>query len=136
MATALSKINSFSENLAEGIINLAGTPAVMLTNTAHTATWDELADLTPCVGIGNLSSTAIVVTTSAQTTGTYKLVLTDLTLTASGTVGPFQYVYVYDSESVGSKLCWYYDYGSAITMAATDTFKIDFDPTSGAITIA
>jgi hypothetical protein len=136
MAVAVSKINSFVENVAEGAINLGGAGlTVALTNTAHTAGWDELADLTQ-VSYTNLSARVITVTTSAQTSGTYKLVLADLTLTASGAVGPFQYVYVYDDNSTGDKLCWYYDYGSAVTMASGDTFKLDFDPTTGAITLA
>ena len=132
----MSKINSFVENLAEGAINLGGAGlTVALTNTAHTATWDELADLTQ-VSYTNLSSRVITVTTSAQTDGTYKLVLADLVLTASGAVGPFQYVYVYDDGSTGDKLCWYYDYGSAVTLADTDTFTLNFDGTNGALTLA
>ena len=136
MAVALTKIHSFVENLAEKAINLGGAAlTVALTNTAHTATWDELADLTQ-VSYTNLSARVITVTTSTQTTGTYKLVLADLILTASGAVGPFQYIYVYDDDSTGDKLCWYYDYGSEVTLAATDTFTIDFDATNGALTIA
>jgi len=132
----LTKINSFVENLAEGAINLGGAGlTVALTNTAHTATWDELADLTQ-VAYTNLSERVITVTSSAQTAGTYKLVLADLTLTATGAVGPFQYIYIYDDSSTGDKLCWFYDYGSAVTMATGETFKVDFDASNGAITIA
>jgi hypothetical protein len=132
---ALSKIDSFVENLAEKKIDLSGaTLTVALTNTAHTAGWDELADLTQ-VSYTNLSARVLTVSTSAQTSGTYKLVLADLTLTASGAVGPFQYIYVYDDGSTGDKLLWYYDYGSPQTMANGDTFKLDFDAGTGAVTI-
>jgi len=135
MSITLTKINSMVENLAEGNINLGGTGlTVALTNTAHTSTWDELADLTQ-VSYVNLSTRVLTVTSSAQTSGTYKLVLADLTLTASGAVGPFRYLYIYDDASTGDKLIGYYDYGSAITMADTDTLKLDFDPTTGALTI-
>jgi hypothetical protein len=130
------KINSFVENLAEKKIDLSGAElTVALTNTAHTATWDELADLTQ-VSYTNLSSRVITVTSSAQTSGTYKLVLEDLTLTASGAVGPFRYIYIYDDGSTGDKLICYYDYGSEVTMANGDTFKIDFDGSAGVLTIA
>ena len=130
------KINSFVENLAEKKIDLSGAGlTVALTNTAHTATWDELADLTQ-VSYTNLSSRVITVTSSAQTSGTYKLVLEDLTLTASGAVGPFRYIYIYDDGSTGDKLICYYDYGSEVTMASGDTFKLDFDGSAGVLTIA
>ena len=130
------KINSFVENLAEKKIDLSGAElTVALTNTAHTATWDELADLTQ-ISYTNLSSRVITVTSSAQTSGTYKLVLEDLTLTASGAVGPFRYIYIYDDDSTGDKLICYYDYGSEVTMASGDTFKLDFDGSAGVLTIA
>jgi hypothetical protein len=78
----------------------------------------------------------VTVTTSAQTSGTYKLVLADLVLTATGAVGPFQYIYLYDDNSTGDKLIGYYDNGSAVTMASGDTFTLNFSADDGAITIA
>lgn len=135
MAVALTKINSFVECLAEKLIDLSGTLTVALTNTAHTATWDELADLTQ-VSYTNCSARTVFPTTSAQTSGTYKLVLPDLTLTASGTVGAFRYVYLYDDQSTGDKLIAYYDYASSITLNSGDTFTIDFDASNGALTLA
>jgi len=131
-----TKIDSFVENLAEGAINLGGAGiTVALTNTAHTSTWDELADLTQ-ISYTNLSSRVCTVSSSAQTAGTYKLVLADLTLTATGAVGPFQYIYLYDDASVGDKLIAYYDYGQQVTLADTDTFTINFDGSAGVLTIA
>lgn len=136
MAVAFTKINSFVENLAEKQIDLSGVAlTVALTDTAHTSTWDELADLTQ-ISYTNLSSRVLTVTTSAQTAGTYKLVLADLVLTATGAVGPFRYVYIYDDGSTGDKLIGYYDYGSSISLANGETFTLDFDPTTGALTIA
>lgn len=134
MAT-YTKIDSFVENLAKKLIDLSGAGlTVALTNTAHTSTWDELADLTQ-ISYTNCSSRVITVSSATQTSGTFKLVLADLTLTASGTVGPFRYVYIYDDSSTGDKLIGYYDYGSSITLASGDTFVINFDGTSGALTI-
>jgi hypothetical protein len=136
MAVSFSKINSFVENLAEKKIDLSGAAlTVALTNTAHTASWDELADLTQ-VNYDNCSSRVITVSTSAQTSGTYKLVCADLVLTATGAVGPFQYIYIYDDDSTGDKLIGYYDYGSAVTLASGDTFTIDFSAENGVLTIA
>jgi hypothetical protein len=134
MSVSFTKINSFSENLAEGKINLGGSGlTVALTNTPHTSTWDELADLTQ-ISYDNISSRVITVTSSTETSGTYSLVLADLTLTASGTVPEFRYVYVYDDASTGDKLCWYYDYGSAVNMVSGDTFKVDF-PAGASLTL-
>lgn len=136
-SVALTKIHSFVENLAEKKIDLSGSGlTIALTNTAHTSTWDELADLTQ-VSYTNLSTRVITVTSSAQSSGTYKLVLQDLTLTSSGgTTGPFRYIYVYDDSSSGDKLCWYYDYGSSITLLDTEFITLDFDASNGAIQIA
>ena len=136
MAT-FTKINSFVENLAEKQIDLSGNGlTIALTNTAHTSTWDELADLTQ-IAYTNLSSRVLTVSSSGQTSGTYKLVLNDLVLTSSGgTTGPFRYVYIYDDNSVGDKLIGYFDYGSSITLQNGDTFTIDFDASNGVLTIA
>jgi len=136
MSVAFTKIDSFVENLAEKKIDLSGAGlTIALTNTAHQAAWDELADLTQ-IDYTNLSSRVLTVTSSAQTSGTYKLVLADLVLTASGAVGPFQYVYIYDDASTGDKLIGYYDYGSAVSMVSGDSFTIDFSASEGALTIA
>ena len=135
MAT-FTKINSFVENLAEKAIDLSGAAlTIALTNTAHTSTWDELADLTE-ISYTNCSSRVITVSTSAQTSGTYKLVCADLVLTASGAVPEFRYVYIYDDDSTGDKLIAYYDRGSGLTMADTDTFTVDFNASTGVLTVA
>jgi hypothetical protein len=133
---SLAKINSFVENINEKKIDLSGSGlTIALTNTAHDASWDELADLTQ-VSYTNLSARVLTVSSSSQTSGTYKLVIDDLVLTASGSVGPFRYIYVYDDASTGDKLCWYYDYGSSITLNNTDTLTLNFDGTNGVITEA
>lgn len=135
MATFV-KIDSFVENLAEKKIDLSGAAlTIALTDTAHTAAWDELADLTE-IAYTNLSSRVVTVSTSAQTSGTYKLVCADLVLTASGAVGPFRYIYLYDDGSTGDKLIAYWDYGSSISLANGETFTIDFDATNGVLQIA
>lgn len=134
---SFTKINSFVEFLAEKRINLGSDQLkIALTNTAHTSTWDELADLTE-ISYTNLSSRNITTTSSAQTSGTYKLVLADLTLTSTGgTTGPFRYVYIYDDTATNDDLIGYYDFGSAITLQDADQFIIDFDASAGVLTIA
>ena len=132
-----NKINKFVEAVAEKVHNLGSDQLVIaLTNTAHTSTWGQLSDLTE-IAYTNLSSRNITTTTSAQTAGTYKLVLADLTLTSSGgATGPFQYVYIYNDTATNDELIGYYDYGSAVTLQDGDTFTIDFDASNGVLTIA
>jgi hypothetical protein len=137
MAVSYSKVNSFVEAMAEKAHNLGSDQLVVaLTNTAHTSTWTQLSDLTE-ISYTNCSSRNITTSTSAQTSGTYKLVLTDLVLTASGSVGPFRYIYIYNDTATNDELVGYYDYGSSITLTTSgETFTCDFDGTNGVIQIA
>jgi hypothetical protein len=140
MAT-LTKFEEFSENLGKGVFNLSTDQLkIALTNTAPTAATDSVyADITsPIAGTNLDGATPFNVTTTSfeQTSGTAKLILADLTLTATGSVGPFQYVVLYSDTASNKELIGYYDYGSAVTLATNDTFKVDWDGTNGAITIS
>lgn len=131
-----TKINSFIENLAEKKIDLSGSGlTIALTNTPHTSTWDKLADLTQ-IDYTNLSSRVLTVLSSEQTSGTYKLVVDDLTLTASGDVPSFRYIYIYDDGSTGDKLITLCDYGEEITLHSGETFILDFNGTTGVLKLA
>lgn len=137
MAT-FNKFNSFVEALAEKSHNLgADTLTVALTAAANApvATNTVLANLTQ-ISYTNCSTRAITTSSSAQSSGTYKLVLTDLVLTASGgTVGPFRYVVIYNDTATSDELIGWYDYGSDITLANGETLTIDFDGTNGLLQI-
>ena len=134
MAT-LSKFNCFVEDVAEKVHNLGSDQLkVALTDTLPTASNTVIANITE-ISYSNLSSRNITTTSSAQTSGTYKLVLTDLTLTATGTVPQFRYVVLYNSTPASGNLIGWYDYGSEVNMVNGDTFVIDFDGTNGTLTI-
>lgn len=131
-----NKFNAFVEDVAEKVHNLGSdTLTVALTNTAPAATNSALADITE-ISYANCSARALTISSSSQSSGTYKLVIADLVLTASGTVGPFRYVVIYNDTSTSDKLIGYYDYGSSITLNNGDTFTLDFDATNGFIQIA
>lgn len=133
MAT-FNKFNSFVEALAEKAHNLGSDQLVVgLTTNANapSASLDLLlADITE-IAYTNLSSRNITTATSAQSSGTYKLVLTDLVLTASGAVATFRWVFIYNDTGTNDPLICFFDYGSDVTLASGETFTLDFDGTNG-----
>ena len=136
MAT-FNKINAFVENMAEKVHNLgADTLKIMLTNVAPVATNTVLLDLTE-IAAGNgytAGGTAVTITSSAQSSGTYKLVGSDVVFTASGgTIGAFRYAVLYNDTptSPADPLIGWWDYGSAVTLNSGETFTVDLDPTNG-----
>ena len=137
---AFNKFDQFVEDLAKGVHNLStGQLKVALTNTAPVAGNSVYADLTSPLPTTNLSGGTpfnITTTSCEQTSGTVSLVLVDLTLTATGSVGPFRYVVLYNDTpaSPADPLIGWYDYGSSVTMAASETFLIDFAATTIQIT--
>jgi len=136
---AYNKFQPFVEALAEKAHNLGSdTLKVALTNTSPVNTQDHLNDITQ-IANGNgytTGGTAATITSSVQTSGTYKLVLADVVFTATGAVGPFQYAVLYNDTATNDELIAWWDYGSAVTLASGDTFTVDFDATNGVLTIA
>lgn len=126
------KINKFVLNLAQKVFNFGSDSfKVALSNAAPTAsTANQLSDVTE-ISYTNCSTRAITTTSSSQTSGTYSFIIVDLTLTASGTVGPFRYIVIYDDTATNKELVCYYDYGSSITLNNTDTLLLDFDNVNG-----
>lgn len=130
MAT-YNKFNSFVEALAEKVHNLGSdTLKVALTNSAPAATMTKLSELTGAIAAPAVDSVTLTVSSSSQTSGTYKLVLADKTMTATGTVGPFRYVAIYNDTAANDELICWYDNGSSVTLegdgVSGDTFKLDF----------
>lgn len=134
-----NKFQPFVENLAEKVFNLgADTLKVALTNSAPSAADSQLSSITQ-ISNGNgytTGGTQATISSSAQSSGTYKLVLNDVVFTASGSMGPFRYAVLYDDTATNDELIAWWDYGSSVTLASGDTFTVDFDGTSGVLTIA
>jgi hypothetical protein len=134
------KFQPFVEALGRKLIDLnADTLKVALTNTAPTAaTDDELADITQ-VANGNgytTGGTAAASNAYSHTGGVGKLTANDVVFTGSGAgFGPFRYAVLYSDTSTNDKLIGYWDYASSISLGAGDTFTVDFDGTTGILTI-
>jgi len=140
MAT-FNKFQQFVEDIAHKVHNLsADTFKVALTNTVPTATMELFSEITELAGGAGYTAggTAPSITSSAHTTGTYKLVLGDVVFTATGAMGPFRYVVLYNdtpSSPLNPLIAWW-DYGSSLNLASGDTFTVDFDAAGGVLTIA
>lgn len=130
-----NKFNCFVQDLAHKVHNLSSDQlAVALTNSAPVATNTVIGNITQ-VAYTFCSTRNVTTSSSGQTSGTYKLVLADLTLTATGgAVGAFQYVVLYNATT-GNLIGWY-DYGSSITLNDTETLLINFDDANGVLQLA
>lgn len=140
MAT-YNKFYAFVEAMAEGKHNLGtDTLKVYLSNATPDAAADAVkADLAE-IAAGNgytAGGNVATATSSVQTGGIYKLVLADpATWTATaGVIGPFRYVVLYNETSANDDLIAWWDFGSTLTISAGDSFTVDFDPTTGVLTI-
>ena len=145
MAT-FNKVNDFVVNAVHNMDLESDQVVVALSNTAPSSeTSDPSSDGNGILGnvteiaYTNLSSRNVTTTSSTQTSGTYKLVLSDITLTSSGgSTGPFRYVYIYNDTvaTPADPLIGYYDYGSSLTLNNGDSLTIDFSAAYGVLQIA
>lgn len=136
MAT-FNKFNAFVEDVAEKVHNLgADTLKVMLTNTAPVAANAVKADITE-ISAGNgysAGGTQAVQSSSAQSSGTYKLVCADVVFTAAGgSIGPFRYAVLYNSTPAAGNLIGWWDYGTNLTLTDGNSFTVDFSATNGVL---
>lgn len=141
MSSAI-KFQPFVEHLAEKVHNLgADTLKVSLTNTAPNATDATFSQIVE-ISAGNgytAGGSGATISSSAQSSGTYKLVLADVTFTASGgSIGPFRYVVLYNDTptSPADPLILHWDYGSNITITDGNSFTTDFSATNGVLQVA
>lgn len=145
MAT-FNKVNDFVKNAVHNMDLESDQIVVALSNTAPASEASDpsadgngvLANVTQ-ISYTNLSSRNVTTSSSTQTSGTYKLVLADITLTSSGgATGPFRYVYIYDDTvaTPADALIGYYDYGSSLTLNDGDSLTVDFSAANGVLQIA
>lgn len=140
---AFNKFYQFVEDEAEKVHNMGADDhrIVLVNSPAPVATNTILANLTQiAAGFGYATGgSAAAIGSSVQTTGTYKLVLSDVVFTAAGgSIGPFRYAVWYNNTptSPADPLVGWWDYGSSITVLDGETFTVDFDAALGVITKA
>jgi hypothetical protein len=136
MAT-FNKFQPFIEDVFEKVHNLGSDQLVLFATTnanAPTATMRLLSEVTQ-VSYTGWSSRNITTSSSAQTSGTYKLILTDLVITFSSAPATFRRIGVYNDTptSPADPLVGHYDYGTDLSPASGETLTIDFDGTNGFI---
>jgi hypothetical protein len=150
---SFNKFNAFVEDVAEKVHNLgADSLKIMLTNTSPSAadtafdtsvglkliSTSNALDLTTAGGY-TAGGAAVTITSSAQSAGTYKLVGNDVVFTATTGFGPFRYAVLYNNTAGAASarpVIGWWDYGSAVTLLALETFTVDLDQAAGILTIA
>jgi hypothetical protein len=134
---SFNKFNAFVADIANKVHNLGSdTLKVMLTNTAPVATNAVKTDITE-ITAGNgyaAGGTQATQVSSSQSGGLYALKLNNVTFTASGSgIGPFQYCVLYNATAAAGNLIGYYNYGTALTITAGNSFQVQFDATNGVL---
>jgi hypothetical protein len=138
MAT-FNKFDSFVDALCKKVHNLSSdTLKVMLTDTAPVRTNTKKADLTEITaGNGYSAGGTATTATLSNSSGTEKLVCSDVTFTAAGgAIAQFRYVVLYNSTATNGELIGWWDFGSEVNLASGGTFTVDFDSANGVLQLA
>lgn len=135
-----TKFQDYAEQVNKAVHNWSShTFKAVFCNTAPVNTNTILSDLTQISTAGGYTAgagggLALDTVTLSETTGTAKVTIADEVFTATGaSVGPLRYVAIYNdtASSPADALVCFFDYGSSITLADTETFTLDFDASNG-----
>lgn len=140
---SFNKFQQFVQDLAEKVHNLSTDQVeVYLSNATPSVSADAVkADLAEISTGNGYTGPQDTQNTGAEASGTYTLTGTKVVITASGSVGPFQYVVLQNTTPTSplDPLIGWWDYGSALTLQSGETFSIKFnnsDTTGTILTIA
>ena len=131
MAT-FNKFNDFVEQLGLEQHDLnTDTIKVALTNTLPVSTQTVFDAVTnhaaPAAANGYTTGGEDITAVWSETGGTGTLTATDVVFTATaGGIGPFQYVVMYNDTNGTDMLIGWYANDTEVTLAATETFTVDF----------
>lgn len=133
---AYNKFQDYVDQLNRAVHNWAAhTFKAAFTNTAPAATNTVFANITEISTAGGYTAGGLTLdtVTLSEASGTAKVTIADEIFTATGTTDLFRYIVIYNDTPTSPAdplVCWY-DYGSSIQLANTETFTIDFDATNG-----
>jgi hypothetical protein len=134
--------NCFVENAMEKVHNLqSDTLKIFLTNGQPYPSHSLKSDITEiAAGHGYVSGgMTATVSSSSSANGLYKLILNDVSFTATGgTIVPFRCAVLYnDTQTTPLKpLIGWWDYGQPITLGDGEPFILDLDNSYGILTIS
>lgn len=135
MAT-YTKFQDFVEQLGKGVHNFAANAFnVALTNTLPVNTQTSFDPVTAhaAPAAANGYAPAVTTITTSETAGVMTVNGTEVVFTATaGGIGPFRYIVLYNDSatSPADALVAWWDYGSSITLASTETFTVRFNAAS------
>jgi hypothetical protein len=137
---SFNKFNAFVADVANKVHNLgADTLKIMLSDVAPVATNSIKSNLTE-IAAGNgyaAGGSAVTITSSAQSSGTYKLVGNNVTFTASGgAIAQFRYAVIYNSTPANGNLIGWWDYGTEVNVTNGNSFQVQLDQTNGILQLA
>ncbi len=138
---AFNKFNIFVADVANKVHNLgADALKIALTDVAPVAGNTVLANITQITAANGYASggAAVAITSSSQTSGTYKLLPTGNTVfTASGgAIAQFRYAVIYNSTPVNGNLIGWWDYGAEVNVTNGNTFTVGLDTINGILQLA
>lgn len=137
MAT-YNKFNQTVEDFLQKVHDLFGTSGstadalkAYLSNAAPSASGDAIkADMAEITNANGYTAPVALDNVGTRTTGTVTVTAKSFTvLAAGGSVGPFQYVVIYNdtaSSPVDPLICWF-DYASPLTLADGESFTVKFN---------
>lgn len=134
---AYVKYQLATEKMVEGGNMGTDTWQVILSNTAPVVATDTTAVSATELGTAGgytAGGNNCAITSSAATTGVFKLTLADPTAwTGSGAGFTFRYAILYN---LSQTQCWgYWDYGSSQLVALSETLTVDLSAANGVFTV-
>lgn len=132
---------AFPEDLGEKLHNFdSDTLKLALSNTLPTAssdaTWGDVSASEIASGNGYTAAGQTMTSVTWSKSGAVStLDMADVTITASGgSIGPFQYMILYNDTATGDALIGFYTLSASTTIADGDSFTLQIDST-GVLTL-